>query len=631
MNNMAWEQIECILDDVLIDATKTEAPSVHLERLREGYQAVYELRQTDNRWVYEILQEKLRGFLCSVETTAFIDNYDTYCRIIQFIRLFFYFFVDSLDVESLFYLFYSDYLSPHRNKCYGAAICLRQTDRSGCRRYIGMMQYFDREFRVDMYPSFVNLYLDDIQREFREKYHAMVKVPIGDYLESAMTYLAECHNRESDLSIGWDYQETMFLSIFLTPHTEELSLLFHEWLIADDHRLKLCHDALCMHPPDVLKAAYRSHLRTISTLPMDATLISKLSVIHSQEQDHIRRMCQNGSLMRSILCEHWRAVFQTKALCWYIRHIDRQIRKRDEELTVDLIPFIDNKDIFIRDYYTLMAQRMVENPTMYLEEKMLETIREHMGNSQVCPIETLLRETKQSLELHREYGTNIHVFVWSRCYVSDIPIQYKTPEFIESSHERYASFYRARYGNLRLKLLFGAGRVWLRATYELKRTYELEMDEVQAHILLCLERYHTLSEDELVRHVMDGGDADLSSHLDSLAGLVHCRDNKEWAINPHFHSKRRCISLPRPKRRSVTNTSTQSILTNRQFVVDSAIVRIMKTRRILSHSDLIVETSQSIQQFVADVRFIKERIENLIEKEYLERNADDHRVYHYVL
>jgi hypothetical protein len=68
----------------------------------------------------------------------------------------------------------------------------------------------------------------------------------------------------------------------------------------------------------------------------------------------------------------------------------------------------------------------------------------------------------------------------------------------------------------------------------------------------------------------------------------------------------------------------------RSSTVDASIVRIMKARKILSHSDLQYEVLRQVSGFQPDVRFIKQRIESLIERDYLERDATDARCYKYL-
>lgn len=67
---------------------------------------------------------------------------------------------------------------------------------------------------------------------------------------------------------------------------------------------------------------------------------------------------------------------------------------------------------------------------------------------------------------------------------------------------------------------------------------------------------------------------------------------------------------------------------DRRHQIEAAIVRIMKARRTLEHSNLVAEvTKQLASRFVPSPNTIKKRIESLIEREYLERTEGNRQVY----
>jgi len=84
------------------------------------------------------------------------------------------------------------------------------------------------------------------------------------------------------------------------------------------------------------------------------------------------------------------------------------------------------------------------------------------------------------------------------------------------------------------------------------------------------------------------------------------------------------------KERKEEQAKTQEIVfRDRQYQVDAAIVRIMKTRKDLTHTQLISELYAQIK-FPAKAADLKKRIESLIERDYLERDSNDPNLYHYV-
>jgi len=70
---------------------------------------------------------------------------------------------------------------------------------------------------------------------------------------------------------------------------------------------------------------------------------------------------------------------------------------------------------------------------------------------------------------------------------------------------------------------------------------------------------------------------------------------------------------------------------DRKPQVEAAIVRIMKSRKVLEHNQLISEVTQQLRaRFLPDPNTIKKRIESLIEREFLERDKTDWRTYKYL-
>jgi cullin 3 len=57
----------------------------------------------------------------------------------------------------------------------------------------------------------------------------------------------------------------------------------------------------------------------------------------------------------------------------------------------------------------------------------------------------------------------------------------------------------------------------------------------------------------------------------------------------------------------------------------------MKSRRILEHNNIIAEVTKQLQaRFLPNPVVIKKRIESLIEREFLERDKVDRKMYRYL-
>ena len=69
----------------------------------------------------------------------------------------------------------------------------------------------------------------------------------------------------------------------------------------------------------------------------------------------------------------------------------------------------------------------------------------------------------------------------------------------------------------------------------------------------------------------------------------------------------------------------------RRHMLEAAIVRVMKSRKTMDHAGLTAEVLRQVApRFPAQPPDIKRRIEALIERDYLERDAGNPNIYAYV-
>jgi len=70
---------------------------------------------------------------------------------------------------------------------------------------------------------------------------------------------------------------------------------------------------------------------------------------------------------------------------------------------------------------------------------------------------------------------------------------------------------------------------------------------------------------------------------------------------------------------------------DRKHLTEAVIVRIMKSRKKMEHNQLVTEVVKHLQnRFTPQPGLIKQRIEKLIEREYLERSPEDMKLYSYL-
>ncbi|RNF08102.1 cullin [Trypanosoma conorhini] len=109
---------------------------------------------------------------------------------------------------------------------------------------------------------------------------------------------------------------------------------------------------------------------------------------------------------------------------------------------------------------------------------------------------------------------------------------------------------------------------------------------------------------------------------------------EKFYINENFSSRWKKVRVPMtPFRRDGlfhSEAIAKEVEEDRRPAIDACLVRIMKSRRVLSHSSLLEECQQKLSHlFSADPKLIKQRVEELMRKDYIERDQKNPAVYQY--
>ncbi len=106
-----------------------------------------------------------------------------------------------------------------------------------------------------------------------------------------------------------------------------------------------------------------------------------------------------------------------------------------------------------------------------------------------------------------------------------------------------------------------------------------------------------------------------------------------FVVNEGFTCPHRKVKIPVISQGSGATEDTQRqerVEEDRSIAVEAAVVRIMKARRQLVHQQLVSEVMQQLNFFRPNPKIIKQRIEHLIEREYLERDGENAQLYRYL-
>jgi len=224
----------------------------------------------------------------------------------------------------------------------------------------------------------------------------------------------------------------------------------------------------------------------------------------------------------------------------------------------------------------------------------------------------------------------------------------RIPLIIQDYITSFTTFYNETYCGRRLKYLYHLGHAEVLAkcfkskyflvvsTYQMFILYEFNQSESLS--LSALSQTCKMEPPEMARQLFPllkmkvlsiRGASSSPSSPDSI------NEGDIIQVNSNFQNKRTRLKIPAPpeakKAAKEKNLEIrEELIADRKMVTQAAIVRIMKARKTISHNALIADvTTQVSKLYVADVKFIKKQIEDLIEKDYLERE-DNSDAYSYV-
>lgn len=109
-------------------------------------------------------------------------------------------------------------------------------------------------------------------------------------------------------------------------------------------------------------------------------------------------------------------------------------------------------------------------------------------------------------------------------------------------------------------------------------------------------------------------------------------DGDVFHFNADFTSSRHKIKINQIQLAETVEENkktNEQVLQDRAMSIDAAIVRTMKTRKTLSHKLLVQEVMLQLK-FTVKGTDLKKRIESLIEREFLERSAENRDVFVYL-
>eukprot|EP00262_Sarcandra_glabra_P018752 TRINITY_DN6853_c0_g1_i2.p1 TRINITY_DN6853_c0_g1~~TRINITY_DN6853_c0_g1_i2.p1 ORF type:complete len:473 (+),score=78.91 TRINITY_DN6853_c0_g1_i2:173-1420(+) len=331
---------------------------------------------------------------------------------------------------------------------------------------------------------------------------------------------------------------------------------------------------------------------------------------------------------------------------------DEEIEGRFEKI-VKILAYIYDKDIFAKFYWKKLAHRLLfdRSGNEDLERRILTKFKQECSAQFTSKMEgmvtdmTLSRENQLVFQSYLKDNQDQYPIMDMSVTVltpglwpSDKSSYLNLPSEMVSCIDAYTMFYLKNTKKRKLSWVFSMGTCHVIAKFD-PRPIELVVSTYQAAVLLLFNYSERLSHSEIMLQLKLTDD-DITRLLHSLScakynilikepntKTISSSDNFE--INSKFTNKQR-IQVPLPlagEKKKVV----EDVEKDRRYMIDALIVRIMKMQKVLGHQQLVMECVEQLSStFKPDAKMIKRRIEDLISRDYLERDTDNHEKYKYV-
>ncbi|KAK4265731.1 hypothetical protein QN277_026748 [Acacia crassicarpa] len=324
------------------------------------------------------------------------------------------------------------------------------------------------------------------------------------------------------------------------------------------------------------------------------------------------------------------------------------------EKVVKLLAYISDKDLFAEFYRKKLARRLLFDKSANddHERSILTKLKQQCGGQFTSKMEgmvtdlTLAKENQASFEEYlssnpnADPGIDLTVTVlttgfWPSYKSFDLNL----PAEMIRCVEVFKDFYQTKTKHRKLTWIYSLGTCNISGKFEPK-TMELIVTTYQASALLLFNSSDRLSYSEIMTQ-LNLSDDDVTRLLHSLSCAKYKILNKEpntksitsadyFEFNSKFTDKMRRIKIPLPpvdeKKKVIEDVDK-----DRRYAIDASIVRIMKSRKVLGYQQLVMECVEQLgRMFNPDVKAIKKRIEDLISRDYLERDKDNADLFKYL-
>lgn len=351
-----------------------------------------------------------------------------------------------------------------------------------------------------------------------------------------------------------------------------------------------------------------------------------------------------------------------------------------EEMLVQIMTvfkYIEDKDVFQKFYSKMLAKRLVHVSSVSddAETSMISKLKEACGFEYTNKLQRMFQDIQISKDLNANYkvyqekvlddddrrrmvDAHFQVLGTGMWPLNPPNTAFSAPPEVTKSAERFQKFYFDKHNGRKLTWLWQLCKGEVKANYikNAKVPYTFQVSTFQMGILLLFNETDTLSYSDIQKattlapEVLDPNLAIFLKAKVLLAGPDGAKPEPTTTYNLNYNFKNKKVKVNlniqiKSEQKVESDDTHKTIEEDRKLLLQvchfpfythcstltlrqSAIVRVMKSRKKMKHVQLVQEVIQQVKsRFPPKVPDIKKNIEALMEKDYIERLEGDEVSY----
>ncbi|RZC51942.1 hypothetical protein C5167_020362 [Papaver somniferum] len=334
--------------------------------------------------------------------------------------------------------------------------------------------------------------------------------------------------------------------------------------------------------------------------------------------------------------------------------LDDDVIEDTLDKVVKVLAYISDKDLFAEFYRKKLARRLLFGTSANddHERSILSKLKQQCGGQFTSKMEGMVTDLQlakdnqsefeefQKSNAHAHPGIDLTVTVLTTGFwPSYKSLDLNLPSEMVKCVEVFKEFYQTKTKHRKLTWQYSLGTCNVVGKFQ-KKPIELVVTTYQASLLLLFNLSDKLTYSEILSQ-LNLSDDDVVRLLHSLSCAKYKILAKEpntktisqkdsFMFNAEFTDKMRRIKVPLPpvdeKKKVIEDVDK-----DRRYAIDASIVRIMKSRKVMPYHQLLSEcVDQLNRMFKPDFKIIKKRVEDLITRDYLERDEDNPNTFRYL-